>query len=185
MSSADPSARRHGKDHEAVTSAPGPASRQARRARWIVQDLVACSRALAHVVSHVRRIDQPIGIGFLEGEPRALEGRPNAYRIRLVNDTPAAAPLTLQLRGETDARRFATRVDCVLAGRATREVLLVTDWVERFEIAEAAPIVDGIAFSLAPDGVRRCLLVATLMRADHRVEELASVQPLIGCVSST
>jgi hypothetical protein len=158
--------------------------RQARRARWIVQDLLASARALVRVASHTRDVDRPVGIGILEGAPRAVVGRPNAYRLRLVNDTPDAVSVTLHLHGETTGRSFATRSDHPLAGHVTREVVLVTDWVERFELIDASPGLDAIESSLAPDDGRRCRLAAMLESAGERVEELAIVQPLVSCASS-
>lgn len=171
---------------EAVSLAAGSVARNARRVRWIAQDIAASARALARIAVHARRPDAPVGIGILAGDARALEGEPNVYRIRLVNDTPAARPVVLHLHGETDSRRsFATRGDYVLARGATREIFLLTDWVNQFEITDDATVIDRIASSIASEDGRHCRVVARLESANHPVDEVSIRQPLAACASST
>ena len=169
-----------------MSLAAGSVARQARRIRWLGQDLAACVGAIVRIAAHSRRADAPVGIGLLEGDARAVEGRLNGYRIRLVNETAASISVTLHVRGETDTHpSFATRADYVLAPRALRVAFLVSDWVDRFELGDAASTIDALASAIGPEPGRQCRVAARLESANELLEEIAIWQPLVACASST
>src|SRR5213593_172871 len=120
---------------------------QVRRTIWVVKDVALCVRALIRTASYARGADRHVAIGLLEGHAWAVAGRTNAYRIRLVNDTPEPLRVELQLRGEADgAQPLALRSYATLPRHGASELFVVTDWKSRFEVAHEPPPTDGLEF---------------------------------------
>ncbi len=159
---------------------------QARRLIWVLKDVVLCARALSHTARYARSVDEPVAIGLLEGDAVACSGRPNWYRIRLVNDSPSELQAELVLHGESDSTQpLDLRVEQWVSGRAAAELYLATDWMGRFETAFERPPPDGVAALLVPPSTGVCRLVATLRSGDRVLDEITIIQPLASCTSST
>jgi hypothetical protein len=153
---------------------------QVRRARWLAQDVRLCLRELARLRASARGADQPIAIALVQGDTHAIVGRESSYRIRIANDSPDALDASLEVCGERpDAARFAARVDCAVAARASREVFLRTDWVERFEIVEP-PAPEVVLAAPMPEDAGTCRVVVTLETRGRLLDRQAIVQPLVG-----
>jgi hypothetical protein len=152
---------------------------QARRLRWVLQDVRAIVRGTGRALRLRRPPAAGVAIGVLEGATRAIVGSVNAYRIRLVNDMPDAVGVTLALHGTgPGGRTFETTATCRLDGRRAHEVFLATDWVAHFALASVPPPVDDVAFLGATPTAERCRLTATLAVDTRRLDTLTIAQPL-------
>jgi hypothetical protein len=159
---------------------------QVRRLLWVAKDVVLCLRSLADAMRWARRIDEPVAIALLEGEAVACAGRPNWYRIRVANGSPNELLAELMLYGESaSAAPLDLRCDQRLAPRAASDVYLATDWAGHAETAPERPPPDGVAALLVPPPTGVCRLVAVLRSGDHVLDEIAIIQPLASCTSST
>ena len=153
------------------------APRSLRRAQWLAEDLVLCARGVARAAHWSRQSPNFVGVGLLEGEAQAVRGRPNSYRIRLVNDSPAAVALTLRVAGTcSSGAAFQATADESLAPRTAREIFLATDWSTRFALSREEPPSLGLAGAVAASAGETCTVVAEV-GPGTRVE---SVQPLAG-----
>ena len=154
------------------------APRSLRRAQWLAEDLILCARGVARAARWSRQSADFVGVGLLEGEAQAVRGRPNSYRIRLVNDSPAAVALTLRVAGTcSSGAAFQATAEESLAPRTAREVFLVTDWRTRFALSQEEPPALGLAAAIAASAGQTCTLVAEVGADGARVE---TVQPLAG-----
>lgn len=152
---------------------------QARRLRWVLQDIQAVARGAGHAVRSRRPPAPRVAVGLLEGATRAVVGSANAYRIRLVNDMPDAVGVTLALHGTGPAgRTFEATAAYRLEGRRASELFLVTDWVARFDLASNPPAVDDVALLTATPTTGVCRLTATLAADGRRLDALTIAQPL-------
>ena len=153
---------------------------QWRRVAWVVQDVRVCLGALRRIfLSGPAESEPRIAIGVLEGQVRALVGRSNVYRVRLVNDAPDPIPVVLRLRGEMDAGRgMETSVEQTLPARGARELFLITDWIERFEMSPGPPATEGLEFLAGSRQVGHCRLAAALEAGGMCLDRLAIRQAL-------
>src|SRR2546422_4060984 len=153
---------------------------QWRRVAWVVQDVRVCLGALRRIfLSGPAESEPRIAIGVLEGQVRALVGRLNVYRVRLVNDAPDPIAVVLRLRGEMDAGRgMETSVEQTLPARGARELFLITDWIERFEMSPGPPATEGLEFLAGSRQVGHCRLAAALEAGGMCLDRLAIRQAL-------
>jgi hypothetical protein len=159
---------------------------QGRRLLWVAKDSVLCLRSLYHAGRWAGRIDEPVAIALLEGDAVACSGRPNWYRIRVANDSPNELKAELVLYGESaSAAPLDLRCDQRLAPRAASDVYLATDWAGHAETTLERPPPDGVAAALVPPPTDVCRLVAVLRAGDRVLDEIAIIQPLASCTSST
>jgi hypothetical protein len=149
--------------------------RWALRVKWLAADTLGVARGLARALRQVRRVDDRIGIGLLEGAACAVAGEPNPYRIRLVNDGPEARAVRLELHGEGAA---TTTISCALEPRTARDLFLVTDWGQRFDVTAEPPAAPDDQL-VHPPGADTCRLTATLWAGPELVDRLMIVQPLL------
>ena len=162
-------------------SGPGTwLARQGRRLRWVARDLSNCVRGIPRLVRGARGSDEGVGIGLLEGGPWAQRGVLNAYRIRLVNDTPAACDIELRLRAEAAAKGpFEVCTRRVIERRTALELYFVTDWAALFEFRSAPPPIDYLRFLDEISVAESCRVKATLASKERRLDELVIVQGLV------
>lgn len=162
-----------------MSTPDGRAALQARRLRWLLQDIRAVARGARHALRSRRPPSAGIAIGVLEGAARAIVGTANAYRIRLVNDMPDAVGVTLALDGTgPGGRAFETTATYRLDGRRAHEVFLATDWVADFALVPEPPPANDVAFLTATPTGERCRLTATLAVDTRRLDALTIAQPL-------
>ena len=166
-------------DQKVLNTAEAWFKRQGRRVRWVVRDLVHCLRGIPRLVSSARQRDEPVGFGLLEGGPWALLGAANAYRVRLVNDTPARRDVEVWLRAEISAGGpFEVRAQRSLDARAASDLYVVTDLVSQFELSVIPPSVDHLRVLAASPAEGCCRVTATLASEGQLIDELVIVQGL-------
>ncbi|HZP41885.1 MAG TPA: hypothetical protein VFD84_10295 [Candidatus Binatia bacterium] len=155
--------------------------RTLRRLRWLLADLTRVVRALARVRAEARRPDPPrVALARLEGGPWAERGRPNAYRVRVVNEHAAPRPVVLRLAGDADgAPPLETRGAHVIPAAAALDLVLLTDWRARFDLVAEAPSDDALAFLAPREATGRCRLSAVLEAEREAPAALTIAQPLV------
>jgi hypothetical protein len=162
-----------------MSTSDGGLALQARRLRWVLQDIRAVMRGTGRALRLRRPPAAGVAIGVIEGATRAIVGSANAYRVRLVNDMPDAVGVTLALRGTgPGGRTFEATATHRLEGRRAHEVFLATDWVAHFALAADPPAVDDVAFLAATPTGERCRLTATLAVDARQLDVLTIAQPL-------
>jgi hypothetical protein len=154
-------------------------TRQASRVAWVVEGIVLYIGGVGRLMFYVRRPASVVGIGLLEGAPIALRGETNAYRVRLVNDTPTACEVELEIVLEPPGcPPIEGRTHRTLAGQNAADVFVVTDWVRRSEIVVDEPRIDDVRFLETGAATERCRVVAKLSYGGDPIDELVIVQDL-------
>ena len=145
-----------------------------------VKTLVASLDAARVHKTHAWRDTPPeAGLAVLAGAPLACCGRPNRYRLRLVNGGPAPTEIALEVRGALRAageeRRFQASAVHVLGPLSVLELACETDWVTRFALGGSRPWTGG---GIVRPARGRCELVAIARVAGRAT--VARVEQAVG-----